>query len=239
MGTLGSRSLFHMGNAVRLAAEDARAKLRALAAEAGLPEGTNYPPAEIFKKRYGMQAGNVIGTASYVPSYKSPDPQTGLSDNVTPFWMVGGAGAEVEVDTETGACAHFAAGQRRRLRQADQSRRRARRSFPARRSCSSASRCPKRCISTAARSPMRRSPITRFPASAIFRRWRTSWSTAEQHTGPFGAKGLGESGTFGVSPAIANAIHDAVGVRITELPITAEAVLRALRAKDGRPLDDE
>ncbi len=38
---------------------------------------------------------------------------------------------------------------------------------------------------------------------------------AEQHSGPFGAKGLGESGTFGVSPAIANAIHDAVGVRIT------------------------
>ena len=102
MGTLGSRSLFHMGNAVRLAAEDARTKLRALAAEAGLPEGTNYPPAEIFKKRYGMQAGNVIGTASFVPTYKSPDAQTGLSDNVTPFWMIGGAGVEVEVDTETG-----------------------------------------------------------------------------------------------------------------------------------------
>jgi CO/xanthine dehydrogenase Mo-binding subunit len=61
---------------------------------------------------------------------------------------------------------------------------------------------------------------------------------AEQHSGPFGAKGLGETGTFGVSPAIANAIHDAVGVRITELPVTAEAVLRALRAKDGRPLED-
>ena len=62
---------------------------------------------------------------------------------------------------------------------------------------------------------------------------------AEQHSGPFGAKGLGESGTFGVSPAIANAIHDAVGVRITELPITAEAVLRALRAQAGQPLEDE
>ena len=54
-----------------------------------------------------------------------------------------------------------------------------------------------------------------------------------------GAKGLGESGTFGVSPAIANAIHDAVGVRITELPITAEVVLRALRVQQGRPLEDE
>src|SRR5258708_19407018 len=92
-----------MGNAGRLAAGAGRTKLRALAAEAGLPSGTNYPPAEIFKKRYGMQAGNVIGTASFVPTYKSPDAQTGLSDNVTPFWMIGGAGAEVEVDTETGA----------------------------------------------------------------------------------------------------------------------------------------
>jgi CO/xanthine dehydrogenase Mo-binding subunit len=62
---------------------------------------------------------------------------------------------------------------------------------------------------------------------------------AEQHSGPFGAKGLGESGTFGVSPAIANAIHDAVGVRITELPITAEAVFRALRDRAGQPLEDE
>src|SRR5205085_8414647 len=62
---------------------------------------------------------------------------------------------------------------------------------------------------------------------------------AEQRSGPFGAKGLGETGTFGVSPAIANAIHDAVGVRIVELPITAEAVLRALRAKAGRPVEDD
>src|SRR5262249_38306647 len=52
MGTLGSRSTFHMGNAVRLAAQDARDKLVALRAEAGLPPGTNYPAAEIFRKRY-------------------------------------------------------------------------------------------------------------------------------------------------------------------------------------------
>jgi hypothetical protein len=45
------------------------------------------------------------------------------------------------------------------------------------------------------------------------------------------------SGTFGVSPAIANAIHDAVGVRLTELPLTAEAVLRAIRKSQRRPLE--
>jgi CO/xanthine dehydrogenase Mo-binding subunit len=61
---------------------------------------------------------------------------------------------------------------------------------------------------------------------------------AYQTNGPFGAKGVGEIATFGVSPAIANAIDDAVGVRLTELPLTAEAVFRALRTKADRPLED-
>jgi CO/xanthine dehydrogenase Mo-binding subunit len=51
---------------------------------------------------------------------------------------------------------------------------------------------------------------------------------AEQRSGPFGAKGVGETATFGVSPAIANAIHDAIGVRLTELPMNPEAVFEAL-----------
>src|SRR5205807_3456580 len=70
MGTLGSRSTFHMGHAVRLAAEDARAKLTALALEAGLPAETNYAAAEVFKRRYGMQAGTIVGSAVYVPTYQ-------------------------------------------------------------------------------------------------------------------------------------------------------------------------
>jgi CO/xanthine dehydrogenase Mo-binding subunit len=61
---------------------------------------------------------------------------------------------------------------------------------------------------------------------------------AEQGSGPFGAKGVGESATFGVSPAIANAIHDAVGVRLTALPLTAESVLRGIRLKAGNPIGD-
>ena len=52
---------------------------------------------------------------------------------------------------------------------------------------------------------------------------------AEQKSGPFGGKGVGERGTFGVSPAIANAIHVAVGVRLTELPLKAEAIFMALK----------
>jgi len=49
--------------------------------------------------------------------------------------------------------------------------------------------------------------------------------------GPFGAKGVGEPGLVPTAPAIANAIYDAVGVRIKDLPITPEKVLAALKEK--------
>ena len=49
--------------------------------------------------------------------------------------------------------------------------------------------------------------------------------------GPFGAKGIGEPGLVPTAPAIANAIYDAVGVRIRDLPITPDKVLAALKAK--------
>ena len=49
--------------------------------------------------------------------------------------------------------------------------------------------------------------------------------------GPFGAKGIGEASMLGVASAIANAIADAVGARVTQLPMTPERVLEAL---DGR-----
>jgi CO/xanthine dehydrogenase Mo-binding subunit len=49
--------------------------------------------------------------------------------------------------------------------------------------------------------------------------------------GPYGAKGLGEPALTPTAPAIANAIYNAVGVRIKELPITPEKVLAALEEK--------
>jgi CO/xanthine dehydrogenase Mo-binding subunit len=49
--------------------------------------------------------------------------------------------------------------------------------------------------------------------------------------GPYGAKGIGEMANNAQPPAIAAAVHDAIGVWITELPITPEKVLRALEAK--------
>ena len=235
MGTLGSRSTFHMGNAVKLAAEDARTKLAALAAEVGLPAGTNYDVKEIFRKRYGMQAGNIIGSGTYVPRYASPDPKTGQSDNVTPFWMTGGTGVEVEVDTETG---HVRV--TRMINVADAGR-------PIN---------PKICRTQLSGGAIMQLGFTlledmvfdggqvtnpsfadyKIPGFRDVPPMESETVTAEQESGPFGAKGIGESATFGVSPAIANAIHDAVGIRLTELPIKPEQVLRAMRAAEGRPL---
>ena len=56
--------------------------------------------------------------------------------------------------------------------------------------------------------------------------------------GPFGAKECGQGPLLPVPPAVANAVYDAIGVRIDEVPITPEKVFKALKAKgrgeDGR-----
>ncbi|MGA2087958.1 MAG: xanthine dehydrogenase family protein molybdopterin-binding subunit [Stellaceae bacterium] len=228
MATLGSRSTYHMGHAVRLAAEDARAKIEALAAELGLPRGSNVPLAELFRKKYGMQAGNIVGTGSFVPSYASPDHATGLTPNATPFWMVGGTGAEVEVDTETGQVRV-----QRLINVADLGN-------PIN---------PKIVETQLSGGAIMQLGFTLMekmefrdgqllnPSLADYKipgmrdlpaRIENEAVAAVQHSGPYGAKGVGESATFGVSPAIANAIDDAVGVRLMELPMTADAVYAAI-----------
>jgi len=54
--------------------------------------------------------------------------------------------------------------------------------------------------------------------------------------GPFGAKEVGQGPLLPIMPAVANAVFDAVGVRIDEIPITPDKILRALTAKAaGKP----
>jgi CO/xanthine dehydrogenase Mo-binding subunit len=236
MATLGSRSTFHMGHAVRLAASDAHDKLLALARDLGVSAETT-PIPELFKRKYGMQAGNVVGVGSFVPSYTPTNHETGLSDNVTPFWMIGGTGVEVEVDTETG---HVRV--TRMVNVVDTG-------TPVN------PRIVDTQLSGAAIMQLGFTLYEKmsFDAGQVTNPAFSDYKIpgmldipcvmeneavdAVQKSGPFGAKGVGESGTFGVSPAIANAIDDAIGVRLTALPITPEAVYRALREKEGRPLD--
>jgi CO/xanthine dehydrogenase Mo-binding subunit len=238
MGTLGSRSLFHMGHAVRLAAEEAGAKVAALRRELSEPEGSNAPLADLFRKKYGMQAGNIVGTGTYKPDYIPPD-DSGLTTNATPFWMVAGSGVEVEVDTQTG---HVRIA--RLINVADVGN-------PIN---------PKIVETQLSGAALMQLGFSMFEKMHIDGGQVTNASLADykipgmndvplvmenetvdsiQENGPFGAKGVGELATFGVSPAIANAIDDAVGVRLTELPLTPEAVFRALRANANQPLGGE
>jgi len=54
---------------------------------------------------------------------------------------------------------------------------------------------------------------------------------SHEPNGPFGAKEVGEGGIMPTIPAILNAIYDATGVRINELPVTPERIIRALKSK--------
>jgi len=238
MSTLGSRSTYHMGHAVRLAATEARDKLVEMAKELGLPEGTNAPVDELFRRKYGMQAGNVIGSGSFIPPYKPTDHDTGQSPEATPYWMIGATGIELSVDTETG---HVTI--ERLITVADLG----------------TALNPEIVATQLSGAAIMQLGFTMtedmvYDAGQVTNANLADYKIpgffdippvmenvvveAEQKSGPFGAKGVGESGTFGVSPAIANAVDDAVGVRITEMPLTPEKVFRALRKAAGQPLEE-
>lgn len=240
MGTLGSRSTFHMGNAVRLAAEDVRAQLETIAdrycgaphehvLKAGSICGVEY--RSLIEYHFGAQAGTLIGRGTYTPTYEKPDSATGQSGKITAFWMAGAAGAEVSVDTDTGKV-----------------------------------RVDKLVIAGDVGRALNPDTVTRqLSGGAIMQlgmtlteemRWeegqlvnpglafykipgildipsRIEVALVEQPhpDGPFGAKGVGETGTFAVSPAVANGVFNAVGVRIRELPLTPERVLDAIHRR--------
>ena len=238
MGTLGSRSLFHMGHAIQRAAQDVRSKIAALRKEVGEPEGSNIPIPALFQKRYGMQAGNIVGSGAFKPDYVPPSRETGQSSNITPFWLISGAGAEVEVDTETGHVKLT-----KLISVVDVGK----------------AVNPKIVETQISGGALMQLGFTLFEKIHIDGGQITNASLAdykipgfhdvpvalenlyvehEQSNGPFGAKGVGESSMFCVSPAVANALDDAVGIRLTELPLTPETVLRAIRANAGKPLEN-
>ncbi len=103
MATLGSRS--HVPHGQRGAGS--RPRMRATRSprsprELGLPEGSNVPVAELFQKKYKMQAGNIIGTGSYIPSYVPPDHERARRRTRRRSGWSAPPACEIEVDTETG-----------------------------------------------------------------------------------------------------------------------------------------
>jgi CO/xanthine dehydrogenase Mo-binding subunit len=73
----------------------------------------------------------------------------------------------------------------------------------------------------------------KIPCMADVPAFEQAFLDSEEGPAPYGSKAVGEVNVAGMAPAIANAVYDAVGVRITDLPITAEKVYEALRARDN------
>jgi len=254
MATLGSRSTYHMGNAIRRAAEDARAQLLRIAATAlktGIDElecrdgavmtrsGTRMTFCELMVARFAMQAGNVIGVGSFIPPYEKPDQDTGQSRQITPFWMLGGAGAEIEVDTETGrirVTKLVNVGDAGTAINPDI----VERQLIGAGTMQYGFTIFEEMIFNEGQVVNASFADYKIPGMLDLPDDLTGELVEVPHKhGPFGAKGVGETGMFCVSPAIGNALYDAIEVRVMEMPLTPERVLRALRQAENRPLEND
>jgi CO/xanthine dehydrogenase Mo-binding subunit len=236
--TSSSRSTFHMGKAVQFAARDILRQLKEIVVEeygvpadqvsfangkVRLPEGSlDY--AEIMFKRFGMQGGTLIGEGELKTSVKD---EFGAK-STSAFWFLSAGAAEVEVDVETGKF--------KLLKYA------------------TAVDVGKALNPLGCRQQLTGAAITGI-GQAVFE--EIAYDNGQlinpnlidyvlpsladmpasidpiaieipDRNGPFGAKGIGESALIPVAPAIANAIFDAVGVRIKDLPIKAEKIYLAL-----------
>ena len=245
--TSGSRSVFHMGNALLLAADDLIGQLRELAAkvldcpvdETGYREGAVWrkktnefvSARDIISNRYGPRGTTIQGQGTFTPpGAKAPDKETGQSPKVSAFWMYATHVADVEVDIETGqvkvvrvVAAHDAG----RLINPDGAE------------AQVEGGVVQGLGATLHEELIVRDGITLNPTFAEYKIPATVdvpqiipvFVETEHDEGPYGAKGLGEPVLAPISPAVANAVFDAVGVRISSLPITPEKVWQALQEK--------
>jgi CO/xanthine dehydrogenase Mo-binding subunit len=246
--TSASRSTTLMGLAVLRAAREVRDQLLEIGARqlAGAPrslalaDGRIVSPtgersyAEALAAHFGS-GGELVGRGSY-RGERGRAPLGGEA----PFWEVGIAAAEVEVDAETGRVELL-----RYVSIADIGR----------------AVNPRECEGQEEGAAMMGIGHTFFeqmvyeggqllnPSLIDYRvpvmsdlpgEYRSILVENGDGPGPYGAKGIGESGLLPTAPAVANAIARAVGVRITELPMTPERVWRAiargrLEARRGPP----
>ena len=242
--TSSSRSTFHMGKAVQLAAQDVMCQLKQIVVkEYGVPEDkvtfadgkirlpeTQLDYAEVMFKRFGMQGGTLVGDGQVKTLVKDEFGEKSTSA----FWFVAAGAAEVEVDLDTGKFKLI--------------------------KYATAVDVGKAINPLGCRQQLAGAAITGI-GQAMFE--EIAYDNGQlinpnlvdyvlpslgdmppvidpicvevpDRNGPFGAKGIGESALIPVAPAIANAIYDAVGVRIKDLPIKAEKIYLALEDQKGK-----
>jgi CO/xanthine dehydrogenase Mo-binding subunit len=246
--TAGSRSTYHMGNAVRMAAAKIKTELREVVASKleadpddlvarggrvyvrGMEE-RGMTVGEIFLAKFGSLGTTLAAEAVCQPAAAHMDPETGQSEKCTEYWFPSATAAEVEVDTETGrvkVLQLFSVGDTG--------------------TAINPRHCEQQLLSAAVmhlgltlfeemvfdEGQLVNGSLLDYQVASIKDMPESARSIVVQvphEEGPFGAKGAGETGALTVAPAIANAIEDAVGVRIRDLPITPEKILRALAEK--------
>jgi CO/xanthine dehydrogenase Mo-binding subunit len=242
--TTSSRSTFSMGNAARGAAGDIRRQLIELAAgqlEAAREDlelrdgavavkgspGRALRYAEVIRNRFGAGLGALQGQAAFQTEGGKLDPVTGQG-KASAYWFAAACGADVEVDVETGLVTV------QKIAMAVDAGKAIH---------------PLNCHMQNEGSLMMGLGTTLYeelvfdngqPTNPTFLdyglptflempgQFESILVETPHPEGPFGAKGVGEVGLPAVAAAVGNAICDATGVRITDLPITPEKVLRAL-----------
>ncbi len=234
--TGASRSTTVMGSAVKAAAEDLRRQLIDAAAESFNASATtiklkdgeahsadkHLPYGKIVSAYFGMPGGELIGRGYMRPG-------AGLGSTFPLFWETGMGGAEIKVDGETGEIrlekymTVADVGTAINPQQAEgQDEGAAVQGFgPALfEALVYEQGQPLNANLVDYRVPRFTDLPDHFESALI-----------ENHDGPgpYGAKGMGESGIVSVAPAIGNALYRATGVRIRELPLTPERVWRALK----------
>jgi CO/xanthine dehydrogenase Mo-binding subunit len=246
-GTFSSRSTFHMGNATLLAAENLKKQLLASAAiildaeeedlifKEGFIQVKNAPNRSVSFAQavigHGVNRGSLKSSGLY-QTKGHMDKETGQSAGSS-FWMEGGGGAEVEVDMETGLVETI-----KYIGVTDVGK--AINPVMVEQQISG-------CIVMGLGGTFTEQivyneqglllnpnfidykipTVKDLPNQMIGR-----FIEVPSRRGPYGAKGIAEASLMPPMPAIANAIHQAIGVRIKDFPITPEKILRNLSEKE-------
>ncbi len=251
-GTYGSRVTTIGGNAVRLASASIREQLFRVGSEKlhvgtdelALGDGRVYVKSDpsrghslaeivqssIFRDRDGRQ---VMAFAHYDAPCDLPDPETGVGDFAQSY-SFGVHGVEVEVDPDTGftRVVRLVAGTdcgdliNPALAETQVQ-------GGAAQGIGYALMEDLVCQDGQVLNP--RLGTYKIPTVMEMPPIESTWVETNDPRGPYGAKGLGEMGMVPTAPAVANALYNAVGVRVQELPITPEKVLSVLEARAGQP----
>ena len=251
--TVASRITYCAGNATKLAAEDLKEKLldlaqiklgyikRELYLEDGWIINRNHPESRMpmsdlalglaFEDGSGY-GGPAIGVGTFtLPNNINYDPATGYSPKPAAFWTTAAAGAEVEVDTETGVIEV-----KKMVESCDPGHIVNPELYKAQ-----VEGGMMQALGTVLFEELKLKDGKVLNKSFVDYKIPTIDNTPEtfiamgvehpEETGPYGARGIGEPAMVPGAPAIANAIYNATGCRFTEMPITPEKMLKALQEK--------